>query len=364
MSIKKIVFYVMCALLAIMIIVSGITIGKAGILVNSILNPAPPATDSTTEGTEDPADVTDPPETNAPTAGTVDSSHQHSYVKHQTSPATCTEGGYTLYKCSCGDIETRDVVAALGHSYGVGKVITSCTEESYTKYECSRCAHVDKRDITPAAGHKFDIEEEIPANCTDDAKIIRKCSNPNCTETVTEFITGTSLGGHKYDIVEKTVAATCTENGYTLYSCSNSGCTAEPIAKDIIEATGHDFIKWFESGSGMKTVCEKSSCSISVHSSELEFIEQWRNDDGSQYVIEVGVGAKNIRRLYTYNITDNRSAADRAQNPLNFSEIDLMQGFVVTYTTAGGVQRIPFGFDIYERTLTIDSNGSASFDIP
>ena len=358
MPVKKIVFYVMCALLAIMIVVSGITIGKAGILVQSILNPAPPVTDttvSTTEGTEDTTDATDPPETNAPTSGTVDSSHQHSYSVHQTSPATCTEGGYTLYKCSCGDVETRDMVDALGHSYGIGQVIVSCTEDGYTKYECTRCGHIDKRNPTEAAGHKFDIEQQLPATCTDDAAIIRKCSNPNCTETETEFITGTSLGGHDYSILVKEVAATCTEDGYKVYRCANSGCDSENTT-DNVQAEGHKFIAWFDSGDGKKTVCEKSSCNVSVHSSELKITDQLRNDDGSYYVIEIGTN--DIRRLYTYNIADNRSAEDRTQNPLDYSQIDPKQGLLVTYAASGGEQQYTLGF--CNCTMTIAADGSAS----
>ena len=342
MNIKKIVFYVMCALLAIMIIVAGITIGKAGALVGSILNPAPPATDSTvstTEGTEASTDATDPPETNAPTSGTVDSNHKHSYEEFQSSPATCTEDGYTLYKCGCGDVETRDVVDALGHSYGVGKVITSCTEECYTKYECSRCGHVDKRDVTMGAGHKFDIEEEIPADCENDACIIRKCSNPNCTETETEFITGTSLGGHNYSILVEEVKATCTSDGHKVYRCSNNGCTAKPKIDDIVQAEGHKFIEWFESGSGMKTVCEKANCNVAVHSSELEITNAYQS-------------ATDLHRIYSYTIIDNRSEADKEANKLSYS-LDPKHGLLVEYLDAlGSEQKTALGFK--DNSLTIE----------
>lgn len=350
MPVKKIVFYIMCAILAIMIIISGITIGKASALVQGILNPEVPteaptssATGATeeTEGTEGSTPPTDPPVSSKPTDGPEETLHQHTYTVHQTSPATCTEEGYTLYKCDCGDIETRDMVDALGHSYGAGQVISSCTEESYTKYTCSRCGHIEKRNITPAAGHKFDIVEEFPATCENDAYTIRKCSNPNCSESETEFLSGTSLGGHDFSVLKEEVEATCTENGYKLFTCANPGCTAEPH-KETVNATGHKFIKWEESGDGMKTVCEKDGCDAAIHSSELEITDDWSSEDGSYYVIEVGT--KDIRRLYTYDIEDKRSDSERTQNPVDYSEIDPKEGLIVKYTSALGDQRIPLGF--------------------
>lgn len=358
MNIKKIVFYVMCALLAIMIIVSGITIGKAGALVGSILNPAPPATDSTVSTTEGTEDSTDSQATNPPTTGTVDSSHQHSYKEFQSFPATCTEDGYTLYKCSCGDVETRDMVNALGHSYGVGKMVTACVGKDvcYTEYACSRCDHVDKRDITDGTGHKFDIEEEIPASCEHDACIIRKCSNPNCTETETEFITGTSLGGHDYSILVEEVEATCTTEGHRIYRCANKGCNAEP-KKEVFKPTGHTFDQWKSGSGGKQTKCVNPGCDIKIYAEQIRITKEYRNEDGTHYVIEVGTGTgvNDLRQLYDYNIIDKRSDDVRASNPLNY-RFDSEDGFVVEYTDESGTaQEEILGFA--SNSLTIEGTG-------
>lgn len=53
--------------------------------------------------------------------------HTHSYDV-EAKPATCTEGGGTVYTCSsCGDSYVDDAVPALGHSYSEG-VCTRCGE--------------------------------------------------------------------------------------------------------------------------------------------------------------------------------------------------------------------------------------------
>ena len=41
--------------------------------------------------------------------------HEHSYEAAVTAP-TCTEGGYTTYTCSCGDVYVADQTDALGHT--------------------------------------------------------------------------------------------------------------------------------------------------------------------------------------------------------------------------------------------------------
>ncbi|MGN1099073.1 MAG: leucine-rich repeat protein [Christensenellales bacterium] len=44
-------------------------------------------------------------------------SHSHEYLTEVVAP-TCTEQGYTIYTCECGDSYRGDYVSATGHSYG------------------------------------------------------------------------------------------------------------------------------------------------------------------------------------------------------------------------------------------------------
>lgn len=327
MPVKKIVFYIMCGLLVTMLIVSGITIGKATVLVQGILNPAPPATEppSTIVDTTGPADTTPPTSLPAVTEGQTDPNHEHNYSVYKTSAATCTEEGFTLYKCSCGDTKIDDIKHALGHSFGAGKVITSCTEENYTEYECSICKHKEKRDVTQALGHNFDQEETFPATCTEDAYTVRKCSNPNCNETET-VTTPSSALGHDYDI--KTVAATCFKDGYTQYTCKRQGCTSKPITVTIPATNVHDFT-WEDETS----TCKNPGCDIMLRKQQV----------GNTCVIEIHAG--NGHKLYSYTIVDERSSDEQLLHPVTYELVE-NEGLVVTYDDANGQpQKTALGFD-------------------
>lgn len=69
--------------------------------------------------------------------------------------ATCTAGGNTAgVKCKCG-YTTVTATAALGHSYTEKQntAAPTCTEDGYTVYKCSRCTATVKKDTVPATGH-------------------------------------------------------------------------------------------------------------------------------------------------------------------------------------------------------------------
>ena len=99
----------------------------------------------TTEGTE----ATEP-ETNKPTQPTkpTQPSHTHSYTSTKVA-ATCTKGGYTLHKCSCGKSYTDSETAALGHSWGNWTVVTQPTTQQEGKQTrtCSRCGATESQSI-------------------------------------------------------------------------------------------------------------------------------------------------------------------------------------------------------------------------
>ena len=107
-------------------------------------DPAEPEQE-TTEGTE----ATEP-ETNKPTQPTkpTQPSHTHSYTSTKVA-ATCTKGGYTLHKCSCGKSYTDNETAALGHSWGDWTVVTQPTTQQEGKQTrtCSRCGATESQSI-------------------------------------------------------------------------------------------------------------------------------------------------------------------------------------------------------------------------
>ena len=75
----------------------------------------------------------------------------HNWVESEHKDATCTEGGYTEYKCSaCGETK-RDEISATGeHHFTVVKevVAPTYTSEGYTIYKCETCGET-KRDVVP-----------------------------------------------------------------------------------------------------------------------------------------------------------------------------------------------------------------------
>ena len=83
----------------------------------------------------------------------------HSYtVLVETKAATCTEGGYKVYKCAnCDATETRDRVNANGHSYTVlvENRAATCTEGGYKVYKCANCDATETRDRVNALGHSY-----------------------------------------------------------------------------------------------------------------------------------------------------------------------------------------------------------------
>ena len=82
-------------------------------------------------------------------------SHTHSYVESVVEP-TCTEQGYTLHTCSCGDSYRDTVTDALGHDlvHHDAKAAT-CTEIGWEEFDtCSRCDYTTYREIA-ALGHNY-----------------------------------------------------------------------------------------------------------------------------------------------------------------------------------------------------------------
>ncbi len=161
-------------------------------------------------------------------------------------PATCTETGYQIYKCSrCEAVESRPV-DALGHDYAAAVTEPSCTEGGFTTYTCSRCGDSYEDDFTEAMGHDFgewSVSEE--PSCTAGGEEIAICAR--CGETETRPVDAL---GHDYAAV--VTEPSCTEGGYTTYTCSRCGDSYED---NFTDALGHDFGAW--------SVSEEPSCTES-----------------------------------------------------------------------------------------------------
>ncbi len=106
--------------------------------------------------------------------------HTHNFVLSETVKATCTEGGYELYACTCGETEKRNETPALGHNYETVTTPATCEEAGSIAKTCANCG--DKIEETiPALGHQAGSWEVIQEP-TEEANGIRVKKCVRCGE--------------------------------------------------------------------------------------------------------------------------------------------------------------------------------------
>ena len=151
--------------------------------------------------------------------GVVNNIHQ--YVRINTIDPTCTERGYTEYRCSvCQKIYLADYVDIIEHTFEtVNTIMPTCTQQGYTEYCCAVCG-----------------------------------------ESYTEYAEAT---GHIASDDITVVAPTCTQDGYTEYTCENC---EEVIRENYTNRLGHNFMENTCINCNMfiktLTVCDSSKVTI------------------------------------------------------------------------------------------------------
>jgi len=167
----------------------------------------------------------------------------HSFEKYGDSVApTCTESGYSVYKCSkCSFIKNDAYIPALGHDYSV-KVSTlnpTCTEGGNSTYKCSRCSSTTIKDYTNALGHTYNSSQAqytwsgqdangATATCVGNNKCSR-CSQAPITTTIS-------------NITPTKTAPTCVNTGSWNYTANftQTGFSTQ-TTKTTISALGHTY---------------------------------------------------------------------------------------------------------------------------
>lgn len=158
---------------------------------------------------------------------------------------TCTEVGYEMYLCWCGNIHIRNYQAALGHNYVVDENAKSeaatCTKVGYHFEYCSVCnpnadstmksatayQYAYKKVIDAKIAHVNADEEEFWDSCLDkvtDRHCLKCCNHENKkNEDGTDHVCDEKCAcviatNHNYEA--KIQKPTCTEKGYTYWQCA------------------------------------------------------------------------------------------------------------------------------------------------
>ncbi len=147
--------------------------------------------------------------------------HKHSWKKEKTVAPTCTEQGYTVYKCAY-------------NLFGVG------------------CTATKKDDYVPALDHNMSDWIVVEATCTTAGEKYKVCQRSGCNHKVVEegYAEAHPALDHDFEGAEWVIEApTCTTPGQRYQVCKRDGCNQKNIDEAYAEAhpaLGHVWGKYVD----------------------------------------------------------------------------------------------------------------------
>ena len=147
--------------------------------------------------------------------------HKHKWKKEKTVAPTCTEQGYTLYKCEY-------------NLFGIG------------------CTATKKDDYVPALDHNMSDWIVVEATCTTAGEKYKACQRSGCTYKVVEegYAEAHPALDHDFEGAEWVIEApTCTTPGQRYQVCKRDGCNEKNIDKTYAAAhpaLGHVWGKYVD----------------------------------------------------------------------------------------------------------------------
>lgn len=147
--------------------------------------------------------------------------HKHKWKKEKTVAPTCTEQGYTVYKCEY-------------NIFGYG------------------CTATKKDDFKPALDHNMSDWIVVKATCTTAGEKYKACQRSGCTYKVVEegYAEAYPALGHDFEGAEWVIEApTCTTPGQRYQVCKRDGCNQKNIDEAYAEAhpaLGHVWGKYVD----------------------------------------------------------------------------------------------------------------------
>lgn len=147
--------------------------------------------------------------------------HKHKWKKEKTVAPTCTEQGYTLYKCEY-------------NPFGIG------------------CTATKKDDYVPALDHNMSDWIVVEATCTTAGEKYKVCQRSGCNHKVVEegYAEAHPALDHDFEGAEWVIEApTCTTPGQRYQVCKRDGCNAENVDETYAKehpALGHAWGKYVD----------------------------------------------------------------------------------------------------------------------
>ena len=156
--------------------------------------------------------------TYAPVDDTYVAATDHTWVKTQTNPPSCTAQGTAFYKCSaCGATRTEKI-AALGHDLSRCDLVpdATCTQPGRAVGTCARCG-VKIDEVIPAKGHDYSYKSasSTEPTCTESGHYKGTC--PVCGKDYNDTIPAL---GHDWGEWVTTIEPTYTTVGYRYHLCA------------------------------------------------------------------------------------------------------------------------------------------------
>ena len=254
---------------------------------------------------------------------TYDTVRNHDYEVSVIAP-TCTEEGYTLHECECGDTYRTEVIAALGHNY---------EESGLDTYTCTRCG-----DTYSDHTHRY-TETVVDPTCTTDGYTLHECP---CGHSYRDNIVNKLK--HDYKLIGERAGIAyfrCTRCGDTYnspvieitdpkppvseYSLRDgaapvsSGCTTQRILKETVTET-HSYI--YAGGKLLRETIETNGTSKTL---------DFRYDNaGAPYALIYNDGSNTSVYYYVTNL----------------------QGDVTYLVDANGAEAAAYTYDPYGKVLS------------
>ena len=187
---------------------------------------------------------------------------------------TCTEGAYYLYTCKvCGHQYQSDYITQGGHKYTTKRTAATCTERGYTTYTCSVCGYSFRDNYTAARGHSYRTTV-TPATCTEAGHTHYECKRCDYEYD------GDIVPAHGHNYETSVVEPTCTERGHTLHKCSYCG---DEYRTDETFALGHNYTERTIDVSCTENGCVLHTCTRCGYEYETNVVQAL----GHKYVSEV-----------------------------------------------------------------------------